>query len=64
MNFSLKNFHYTQNDKRFLRKYYLPIIFYVANIWHTREIDEIIVTQSKIFASENNSNYSILSRHY
>ena len=43
--FIVKNFRSTQNDEKILHEYYLPIVLYVANIWHTREIDENIVTR-------------------
>ena len=44
----VKKFRSTQNSENFLREYYLPIVLYIVNIWHTHKIDENIVTQKSL----------------
>ena len=35
--------HFVESDKKFSCKTSLPVLIYTANIWHTLEVDEILL---------------------
>ena len=54
-------FRFVRSDEKFLRENSLPVLTYTANIWHTLEVDENIITRKFLtqkFANEINANYS------